>query len=66
MSDKLMTIKETCDYLNIAKPTLYLHARAGKIPAVKVGKKWRFDKKEIKDFLKKQRRSYLKKKGVLR
>ncbi len=62
MAEKLLTLDEACKYLNIARPTLYLYARTGKIPAIKVGYLWRFDRGDLKGYLKKQMRSYYAKK----
>ncbi|PIQ89888.1 MAG: DNA-binding protein [Candidatus Omnitrophica bacterium CG11_big_fil_rev_8_21_14_0_20_42_13] len=46
-TDKIQTIEEVSDYLKIPKQTLYLWARNGSIPAIKVGKHWRFKKSSI-------------------
>ena len=41
---ELMTVQELADYLRVTKKTIYRLLRQGKIPAIKVGKQWRFDK----------------------
>ena len=51
----LITIKEVADFLQIAEKTVYRLAAEGKIPAFKVGGSWRFKRKEIVDWLEKQR-----------
>ncbi len=43
----LMTIDEVAKYLRMKKVTIYKHAQEGKIPAFKVGSKWRFKKATI-------------------
>lgn len=43
----LMTIDELARYLRMKKVTIYKHAQEGKIPAFKVGSKWRFKKSTI-------------------
>lgn len=45
--DEILTIEEVGSYLKIPKQTLYVWARAGKIPAIKVGKHWRFKKTSL-------------------
>lgn len=52
---ELITIKEVADFLQIAEKTIYRLAAEGKIPAFKVGGSWRFNRKEIEEWLEKQR-----------
>lgn len=49
--DKLMTIKETAEYLGLNYMTVYRLAQKGGIPASKVGGSWRFKKEIIDDWL---------------
>ncbi len=49
---KLMTIKEVADYLRLSKVTVYKMTRQGKIPALKIGKQWRYNKSEIDSWVK--------------
>jgi excisionase family DNA binding protein len=44
---EIMNIKEVAGYLKIPIPTVYKLAQSGKVPAVKVGKHWRFLKKDL-------------------
>ncbi len=46
-SDEIMNIKDVSEYLKIPIATIYKLAQTGKIPAVKVGKHWRFMKKDL-------------------
>ncbi len=46
-SDDILDIKDTAKYLRIPVSTIYRLAQDGKIPAVKVGKHWRFLKKDL-------------------
>lgn len=46
-SDDILNIKEVSDYLKIPVSTVYKLAQDGKVPAVKVGKHWRFLKKDL-------------------
>lgn len=54
---KLMTIKELADYLRLSKVTVYKMTRQGKIPALKIGKQWRYNKAEIDTWVKQKSNS---------
>ncbi len=45
--DEILTIQELSDHLKVPVSTLYKLVREGSIPSFKVGKHWRFQKKEI-------------------
>lgn len=45
--DRYISLKETADYLNISKETLYLWVKTNKIPAYKLGRFWKFRVSEI-------------------
>jgi excisionase family DNA binding protein len=38
----VLDVSGACEFLKIAKPTLYKYIRSGQIPAFKVGRIWRF------------------------
>lgn len=44
---EVLDMNDACEFLNIAKPTLYRYVRVGKIPGFKVGKIWRFHKASL-------------------
>jgi len=46
-ADDILNIKEAANFLRIPVSTIYKLAQEGKIPAVKVGKHWRFLKKDL-------------------
>jgi excisionase family DNA binding protein len=46
-SDEILNIKEVSDYLKIPVSTLYKLIQDGRIPATKLGKHWRFMKKDL-------------------
>ncbi len=46
-SDDILNIREVSSYLKIPVSTVYKLAQIGKVPAVKVGKHWRFLKRDI-------------------
>jgi len=51
MEGRLMDIKQTAEYLQMNKMTVYKLAREGKIPAFKVASEWRFSKDLIDRWL---------------
>ena len=51
MVETLMDIKQTAEYLQMNKMTVYKLAREGKIPAFKVASEWRFKKELIEQWL---------------
>ena len=51
-SDKIMTIEELAEYLKVSRSTLYKLLQDGKMPGQKVGKRWRFHKDAIDEWVK--------------
>ena len=49
--DHFLTTEEVLDYLQVNLRTVYRLIKAGKIPAVRVGRQWRFRKKDIDRWL---------------
>ena len=47
MAEPLLTPEEAGQLLNIHTETVRLWARQGRIPAMKVGNRWRFDREAI-------------------
>ncbi len=54
MSEKLMTIEKAANYLNVHHGTLYRLAQKRKVPAVKIGRVWRFRKEKMEEWLDKR------------
>jgi excisionase family DNA binding protein len=52
---KLMDIDELADYLRLKKQTIYNWLHQGKISGIKVGGVWRFERREVDDWLKSKR-----------
>ncbi len=48
---ELMTLEEVANYLRVTKKTIYRLLERGGIPAMKVGRQWRFDKDSIDTWL---------------
>ena len=53
--DKLWTVKEVAEYLQLDEHTVYRMARKGEIPAYKVAGQWRFKRELIEKWLEKHR-----------
>lgn len=51
----LMDVEELADYLRLKKQTIYNWLHAKKISGIKVGRVWRFDRRDIDKWLKSQR-----------
>lgn len=51
---KMLTSKEVQTLLHVDRSTIYRMAEAGKLPAVKVGKQWRFPGEQVQSWLSKQ------------
>lgn len=49
--DDIMTMDELAEYLKVSKSTLYKLAVESKLPGQKVGKRWRFHRRAIDDWL---------------
>src|SRR3982751_2148134 len=55
MDEGFLTTEEVLDYLHVNLRTVYRLLKAGKIPAVRVGRQWRFRKRDIDAWLESQR-----------
>jgi len=53
--DVFLTTEEVLEYLQVNLRTVYRLIKAGKIPAVRVGRQWRFRKRDIDQWLDGQR-----------
>jgi PTS system nitrogen regulatory IIA component len=53
---KLLKVKELCDWLDVTDIWVYQKAQKGEIPALKIGRYWRFDAEEIREWLRTQAR----------
>ena len=52
--EEYLTAKQVAKYLQVKPLTVYQWARTEKIPAVKIGRIWRFKKEAIDSFLEKK------------
>ena len=55
MDEGFLTTDEVLEYLQVNLRTVYRLIKAGKIPAVRVGRQWRFRKRDIDAWLESQR-----------
>ena len=51
MDDTFLTTEEVLDYLQVNLRTVYRLIKAGKIPAVRVGRQWRFKRSDLDAWL---------------
>ena len=51
---RLMDITELAEYLKLEKQTLYNWLHLKKLPGIKVGRLWRFDKERVDKWLRSQ------------
>ena len=51
---KLLTIKEVASILKIDKFTAYRYAQEGTIPAIRIGRNWRFSEEGLEEWLTKK------------
>ena len=52
--EEIMSIEELSDYLKISQSTLYKLAQEGGLPGQKVGRRWRFHKAAIDEWLRRK------------
>jgi len=52
---EIMTAEEVAQYLKLNKITVYKYANEGKIPGIKIGNRWRFNREKIEELVKKAR-----------
>lgn len=50
MNDVLSS-DETCKYLKMSKTTLLRYTQSGSIPGFKVGKRWKFSKQTLEEWI---------------
>ena len=49
--DMLLNVKQVAEYLQLKESTIYSWAQDGKIPAIKIGRTWRFRRTDLDDWL---------------
>ena len=56
---QILTVAETAQYLRLSAATVYRLAQAGEIPAVRVGRLWRFQRELLDEWLDERMRENL-------
>jgi len=51
LTDPLWTVEDVADYLKLQPETIRSMARRGELPALKIGKVWRFQRHAIHEML---------------
>jgi excisionase family DNA binding protein len=62
--EKLMTLSQLAEYLQLGKSTVYKMVQKGEIPGIKIANQWRFKKEDIDKWLNKTKIKQTKLKGV--
>ncbi|MFN3477022.1 MAG: response regulator [Candidatus Methylomirabilales bacterium] len=52
--ESLLTVQEAARYLKLKTITIYRLAQRGKVPAIKVGRSWRFQKEVLNEWLRRK------------
>lgn len=48
---EILTIEEAADFLRLSKRSVYRLLKEGKIPATKVMHKWRFEREQLREWI---------------
>ena len=56
MADSLITVQEMAKYLKVEESTIYAWAKEGKLPGIKMGRFWRFKKKDINKWMEEKKK----------
>jgi excisionase family DNA binding protein len=51
MANKILTVSELADHLNVHRITIYRLLKDGSLPGFKIGRVWRFDLDEITNWM---------------
>lgn len=54
--EELLTLQELAKYLKMAEKTVYAYALKGIVPGIRVGSVWRFRKKDVDEWLEKEKK----------
>jgi len=52
--NEIMTVQEVAEYLRLNEMTIYKLAQEGKLPALKIGRSWRFKKGLIDEWFRRE------------
>ncbi|MEW6248559.1 MAG: helix-turn-helix domain-containing protein [Nitrospirota bacterium] len=51
VQSEILTVEDVARFLRVPKSTVYKLARFGQLPASKIGKHWRFLRRDIQDWM---------------
>ena len=54
--EALLNVKEVADFLQVNVTTVYAWAQSGRMPAIKLGRNWRFRRSDLETWLNRNRR----------
>ena len=54
VKNEIMTAKEVAEYLRLTEATIYKLAQAGEVPALKLGRTWRFKRELIDEWFRRE------------
>jgi excisionase family DNA binding protein len=57
MDSPLLNLEELAGYIGVSKATVYRYLKQKKLPAIKMGRLWKFRKEAIDEWLKRQERA---------
>jgi len=49
--EALLNVKQVAEYLQLKESTIYSWAQDGKVPAIKIGRTWRFRRSDLDGWL---------------
>jgi len=52
--EEVMTVREVAAFLKLSQATIYRLAQAKKIPAMKIGRTWRFQKQLVEEWMRQE------------
>jgi PTS system nitrogen regulatory IIA component len=49
--ERILTVKDVAQKLQLSKSTVYKYTESKKIPSIKIGKQWRFTEDDLAQYL---------------
>ena len=62
MTESLMTLQQASEFLQIDPDTLRALTRRGRVPAMKIGRQWRFDPELLREWVREHSLSHVSRK----
>jgi excisionase family DNA binding protein len=48
---EVLSLDEACEFLGVSRPTLVKRAKLGEIPAMRIGRQWRFLRSKLLEMM---------------